>query len=329
MKIGTIGTGFIVHNILDGVAITEGIECEAVYSRSYEKGKALADKYGVQKVYTKLTDMLEDEQVEFVYVASPNSLHYEQAKLALEYGKHVICEKPFVTSLEKTKTLIRLAEERKLLLIDAVPPSFLPNWFALQRELPKIGRIRLVMSNFSQYSSRYDAVLAGEKPNVFSLEFAGGCLQDINFYNLYFNIALFGKPEKAVYYPNMRPGYADTSGVLMLRYPDFLSTNVGAKDCKGINYMQFEGEKGYIYVEEGTAGFEKLKVVTKDGEEEINLQEPVSRWLYEVRGLAQIGTHRDFEECRRRLKVTLDVMEVLEKARKEAGIVFPCDEERK
>lgn len=326
MKLGTIGTGFIVSNILDGVMQTEGITLEAVYSRSYEKGKALAEKYGAQKVYTVLTDMLEDEDVEFVYVASPNSLHFEQAKLALEYGKNVICEKPFVTSRKKAEELIALAEQKGLFLFDAVPPSFLPNWFAVAEALPKIGRLRLVMSNFSQYSSRYDAVLAGEKPNIFTLEFAGGCMQDINFYNLYFNIAMFGKPEGAVYYPNMRPGYADTSGVLMLQYEDFLSTNVGAKDCKGVNYLQLEGEKGYIYVTDGTSGFSKVTVVTREGEQTIDLQEPVSRWLYEVRGIVDIVKRRDFEECRRRLNVTLEVMEVLEQVRKEAGIIFPCDE---
>lgn len=326
MKIGTIGTGFIVSNILDGVMVTEGISCEAVYSRSREKGQALADKYGVKKVYTVLTDMLEDPEVEFVYVASPNSLHYQQARLALEYGKNVICEKPFTTSLEKTRALIELAEEKGLYLFDAVPPSFLPNWFALEQALPKIGRLRLVMSNFSQYSSRYDAVLAGEKPNIFTLEFAGGCLQDINFYNLYFNVAMFGKPSSAVYYPNMRPGYADTSGILMLQYPDFLSTNVGAKDCKGVNFLQIEGEQGYIYVTDGTSGFSKVTVVTREGEEVIDLQEPISRWFYEVRQLADIVRRGDRAECRRRLKVTLDVIEVLENVRKAAGIHFPCDE---
>jgi len=112
----------------------------------------------------------------------------------------------------------------------------------------------------------------------------------------------------------------------MLQYPDFLSTNVGAKDCRGVNYLQLEGENGYIYVEEGTSGFGKLTVSTREGTQEIDLQEPVSRWLYEVRGIAEIGARRDFEECRRRLKVTLDVMEVLEQVRKDAGILFPCDE---
>ena len=326
MKLGTIGTGFIVRNMLDGVALTEGIECEAVYSRSYEKGKALADAYGVKKVYTELPRMLEDPEVDWVYVASPNSLHFEQAKLALEYGKNVICEKPFVTSLEKTKALIRLAEERELLLIDAVPPSFLPNWQYLADALPELGRLRLVMSNFSQYSSRYDAVLAGEKPNVFTLEFAGGCLQDINFYNLYFNIAMFGKPEKAVYYPNTRPGYADTSGVLMLQYPDFLSTNVGAKDCKGINFLQIEGENGYIWVEDGTAGLAQITVQTRQGTRRSALQASQDRWLLEVRRIVEIVRRNDRAECRRRLNVTLDVMEVLEQVRKDAGILFPGEE---
>ena len=326
MKIGTIGTGFIVHNILDGVAITEGIECEAVYSRSYEKGKTLADKYGVKKVYTELPRMLEDPEVDFVYVASPNSLHYEQAKLALEYGKNVICEKPFVTTLTKTRELIALAEEKGLFLFDAVPPSFLPNWQYLADALPELGRLRLVMSNFSQYSSRYDAVLAGEKPNVFTLEFAGGCLQDINFYNLYFNIAMFGKPEKAVYYPNMRPGYADSSGVLMLQYPDFLSTNVGAKDCKGINFLQIEGENGYIWVEDGTAGVAQITVQTRKGTRRSDRQSSEERWLLEVRRIVEIVRRNDRAECRRRLNVTLDVMEVLEQVRKDAGILFPGEE---
>ena len=66
MRIGTIGSGVIVQSILNGVAATEGISCEAVYSRSREKGCALAEKYGVQKVYTKLEDLMRDEAIDFI-----------------------------------------------------------------------------------------------------------------------------------------------------------------------------------------------------------------------------------------------------------------------
>lgn len=322
MKIATIGSGSIVHSFLDGVSVTDGICCEAVYSRSFEKGKKLADQYGVTKVYTDLKDMMSDPQVEFVYVASPNSLHYEQAKMALEHGKNVICEKPFTTSLEKTRELVSLAKQKNLFLFDAVPPSFLPNFHEAKRLLPRIGRLRLVMSNYSQYSSRYDALLQGEISNVFSKDFAGGCIQDIGFYNLYFNIAMFGKPEKVMYYPNMYPGQVDTSGVLVLQYDGFISSNVGAKDTWGVNYVQIEGEKGYIYIKDGSNALTEIRLVTREGEETINLQEPVSRWLYEVQEITKIVHANDFRECHRRLETTLEVMEVLENVRKKAGIYF-------
>ena len=322
MKIGTIGSGSIVHSLLDGIRETEGCLCEAVYSRSREKGEALATAYGAKKVYTNLHDLMNDDQVDFVYIASPNSLHYEQAKMALEHGKNVICEKPFTTTLEKTKELIGMAKEKGLFLFDAVPPSFMPNFAAVKEAIPKIGKLKLVMSNFSQYSSRYDSLLKGEITNVFSKDFAGGCLQDIGFYNLYFNIAMFGKPVKSVYYANMYPGQVDTSGVQVLQYDGFISSNIGAKDTWGINYVQIEGEKGYIYVKDGCNVLSEIRVVTREGEEIINLQENISRMVYEVQGMQKIVQSGDYEECYRRLDVTMDVIEVLERTRKEAGIYF-------
>ena len=322
IKLGTIGSGEIVRNILDGVQVTEGICCEAVYSRSREKGEMLAAKYDVKKVYTELTELMCDEEVNFIYVASPNSLHYEQAKMALEYGKNVILEKPFTTTYEKTVELVNLAKAKGVFLFDAVPPAFLPNFPAVKEVLPEIGKLKLVMSNYSQYSSRYDALLKGNITNVFSKDFAGGCLQDIGFYNLYFNIAMFGKPHNFVYYPNIYPGQVDTSGVLVLQYDGFVSTNTGAKDTWGVNFVQIEGEKGYIYIKDGSNSVTEIKVVTKAGEKIINRQEPVSRWLLEVQELTRIILAGDYEDCYRRLDVTLDVMEVLEKARKAAGIYF-------
>lgn len=325
IRLGTIGSGVIVHSILDNVKVTDGIRCVAVYSRSEEKGTQLAKEYDVSKVYTDMDRFLADEEINFVYIATPNLLHYEQTKKALLAGKNVICEKPFCTKASHARELVELAKSKGLFLIDAVPTTFLPNFEVLQKELPKVGRIKLVMANYSQYSSRYDQVLNGEVPNIFNPAYAGGCLMDINFYNVYLNVALFGKPKQAVYYPNIYENLSDTSGILMMQYDGFVSEAAGAKDTWGVNYFQIEGEKGYIYIKNGSNGIAEVKVVTKTSEETFNEQENPDRWFYEIQNLTSMVLKDDYESIYQRLDIMLDVVEVLETSRKNAGILFPGD----
>ena len=325
IRLGTIGSGVIVHSILDNVKVTDGIRLVAVYSRSQEKGEKLAGEYGCGKVYTDMDTFLADEDVNFVYIATPNLLHYAQAKKALLAGKNVILEKPFTTKVEQARELVQIAKEKCLFLIDAVPTAFLPNYEILKEQLPKIGKIKLVMANYSQYSSRYDQVLAGGVPNIFNLQYAGGCLMDINFYNVYLNIALFGKPERAVYYPNIYPGLTDTSGILTMCYDGFISQNAGAKDTWGVNFFQIEGEKGYIYIQNGSNGIAQVRVVTKTSDETFNEQPNPDRWFYEVQNVAKLVLADDYEAIYSRLDTMLDVIETIEDSRKAAGILFPGD----
>lgn len=325
IRLGTIGSGAIVHAILDNAARTPGIRLEAVYSRSREKGEVLAAQYGAGKVYTDMDAFLADDRVNFVYIATPNLLHYPQAKKALLAGKNVLLEKPFTARLEQARELVDLAQEKELLLIDAVPTAFLPNLAVLKEQLPRIGRIRLVMGNYSQYSSRYDQLLAGQVPNIFNPAYAGGCLMDLNFYNVYLNVALFGRPQSATYYPNIYPGLADTSGCLVLRYGDFVSQCMGAKDTWGVNFFQIEGEKGYIYVAGGANGIAGVQVVTKTENETFNLQSNPDRWFYEVQGVTEQVLSGNREGFRAGLDTMLTVVEILETSRKAAGIRFPGD----
>lgn len=326
IRLGTIGSGFIVHNILDAVKQVKGIRCVAVYSRTEGKGNTLAEKYGVEKVYTDMDTFLADEEINCVYVASPNLLHYEQAKKALLAGKHVLCEKPFCSKLEHAKELVEIAKEKGLFLMEAVPTTYLATYPVLKEALPKIGKIKLVQGNFSQYSSRYDAFLRGEMPNIFNPEYAGGCLMDINFYNVYLNVALFGKPEKAVYFPNISEiANIDTSGVLIMQYDGFVSENVGAKDTWGVNFFQIEGEKGYIYAKGGSCSLEELEVVTKESKETFFGQVDTDRWLYEIQNLTKLLLADDYDTIYEKLEITLDAVEVMEQVRKEAGVYFPGD----
>ena len=323
IRLGTIGSGMIAHAILKNVMRTEGISLEAAYSRSEEKAKQMADEFDGRKTYTDMDAFLADKDINTVYIATPNLLHYEQTKRALLAGKHVITEKPFVTKYEQAKELAELAKEKHLILAEAAPTSFLPNFKILRRELPKVGRIRLVMSNYSQYSSRYDLVLRGEKPAIFDTAFGGGCFMDITFYNVLLNVILFGAPKSAKYYPNFYPGLADTSGTIIMEYDDFTSMNAGAKDTWGVNFFQIEGEDGFIYLENGPNGFTSVRTVTKTEDHTYNEQPDPDRWYYEVQELTRLMLAEEYEAFEERMQNSLATVRVMEETRKEAGILFP------
>ena len=326
IRLGTIGSNFIVHNILRHAVKTPGITLSAVYSRSEEKAEALAAQYGADRYYTDLDAFLADEEMNFVYIATPNVLHYEQAKAALLAGKHVLLEKPFCPEVSLAQELVQIAWERGLILVDMTPTAYLPNLQVLKEQLPKIGAIHLVMANYSQYSSRYDRFRSGVTDNVFNPLFAGGSLMDINYYNVYLNTALFGKAKNAQFFPNMQRGI-DTSGVIVLEYDGFVSQNAGAKDTRGENFFQIQGEDGYIYVPGGVSSLEEVRVVTKAGTEVFRTPHDPDIWAQEVRRLAEIVGSGDTAPLAAGLETMLSAIATIESARKKAGIHFPEDHE--
>ena len=325
IKLGTIGSGIIVHNILKNVIRIDGIRLEAVYSRQEEKGRALAQEFGTEKVYTDMTRFLQDPDINTVYIASPNLLHFEQTKAALQAGKHVLCEKPFCLRAEQAEELMHLAEEQGLILAEAAPTSFLPNYRLLQQELSRVGRVRLVMANYSQLSSRYHDLKAGKLTNVFDPAFGGGCLMDINFYNLYLTVALFGLPESGIYYPNRYANGVDTSGTVQLLYPDFQVSLAGAKDTRGVNYYQIEGEEGYIYVTDGSNGLREIRVSAGGEEQILNLQPDPDRYFYEIREITELMLADQVQAFRDRMQITRKTIQLMEQLRRDAGLLFPGD----
>ena len=335
IRLGTIGTGNIVRSILNAVRLTDGIRHEAVYSRTQDKGQALAQEYGADKVYTDMDRLLADPDVNFIYVASPNNMHYSQVKTALKHGKNVICEKPFCAKRAMVLELKDLAIKKGLFLIDATPTAFLPNYMILKEQIKRIGRIRLVICNYSQYSSRYDLLKKGEVPNVFNPEFEGGALQDIGYYDVYIAAALFGWPDSITYYPNICCTGVDTSGIMVMKYPGFLFEGSAAKDTRGVNFLQIEGEEGYIYVDNGPNGIAKVRTVIGGNEEvfdeqpdpsgwdELKHPELSNRWYYEIQEMTRLVLEDNYQELYRRLDITADCIGMIEKARLDAGIIFP------
>ena len=126
MKLAILGPGRIADKVAQTLVQLPEIECYAVASRTPGKAEAFAKKFGFSKAYTNYIEMLSDPEVELVYITTPHSHHYEQMKLCLEHGKHVICEKPCTTTESQTRELFALAEEKGLFLMEAQKMLFLP-----------------------------------------------------------------------------------------------------------------------------------------------------------------------------------------------------------
>ena len=325
MKIGTIGTGTIVEEFLKAVREVENVECIATYSRKEENAKRLADKFNIKKIYTDYDLLIEDEEIDFIYIASPNSMHYGYALKALQNGKNVISEKPFTSTVKEAETLINLAKEKNLFLFEAITTIHLPNYNKIREEIKNIGQLKLVQCNYSQYSSRYDKLLQGEITNVFNTKFSGGALQDINIYNLHFVTGLFGKAKYVKYDANISENGIDTSGVVTLNYGDFVCECVGAKDSESPSFVIIQGTKGYIKLNSPSNQCLSFEVKSNGDIKEYNEQKFDNRMVYELMDFEETYKNKNLEKCHNLLKHSLSVVETAVSARNYAGIVFAAD----
>lgn len=248
MRYGVIGTGWIAKSFIDGARMLCNSDFAAVYSRTEESGGRFAKENNIPTVYTDINEFAKGA-FDAVYIASPNRLHYEQSKLMLENGKHVICEKPITVEPGELEELQAVAKKNGLVYIEAIMYMFNPARELLKDAIEKIGRITSVHFDFSQLSSKYPAYLEGKLPNIFNPALATGCLMDLGIYCVYPALDLFGMPEKITACACFMESGADGSGNAALLYDDKLVNLTYSKLGQDRLGSQIFGDKGTITIE--------------------------------------------------------------------------------
>jgi len=327
INFGIIGTNWITHSYVKCAHATDKWSLAAVYSRKEETAKEFASKYPDNKValYTDLNALVADSNISTIYIASPNILHYEQAKLALTAGKHVILEKPSCSTTAELDDLFATAKAKKVILIEAFRHIQEANFKTLKASIPKLGPIYGASLIYAQYSSRYEKVLAGETPNIFNLDMGGGALVDLGVYLVSAAIDLFGAPNDAHYWPVKIATGADGGGRLILTYPTFTVHLCHSKIYNSDAPNEIYGEKGTIVVPTIT-DVESVKFVdvkTKERHElcdrsgpgELNLKE-------EAEEFARIIENGDLEAVAQYELLSRQILKVLEKVRRDNGLLF-------
>ena len=315
MKLGIIGSGMIVKDFLSFAHELPEIKLEAIAARNIENLKELQSKYNIKNIYTDIDLCLENKEIDAIYVAVPNNIHYTVAKKALEAGKNVICEKPFTLKYDETVELFEIAEAKGLILIEAITNQYQKNYLDIKDNIDNIGEIRLVECNFSQLSSRYEAFKNGVIAPVFDKSKGGGVLGDLNIYNIHFVVGLFGKPNKVHYSPNI-VNDVDTSGILLLEYSNFKVVCIAAKDTFNNSYVNIQGDQGIIKVIGPTNEVPNYSIQTKDNFINENKNIHSHRMFAEFKKFVEVINNKDFDFMNDQKEHTLNVMYIYEEEKK-------------
>lgn len=325
MNLGILGNGMIVRDLMKTI---HKLNFEKIYvlgrEASREKVELLVREHHLTGSFYDYEEMLKSD-VDVIYVALPNHLHYDFTKKALEYKKHVIIEKPAVPGGKEMRELAKLAGDQKRMLFEAMNIHYLPSFQALKEDLPKLGEIKMVSLNYSQYSSRYDAFKQGIILPVFDPGMAGGALMDINVYNVHAVMGLFGVPKQARYYANVERGI-DTSGMMFCDYGTFKAVCIGAKDCKAPIVSTIQGDQAALVIEKPVNHMTEYRILYNDGRKELRqFGQTEHRMYYEFASFIRMMEEEDFETCRRMLKLSCEAAELMTRTRREEGIVFDND----
>lgn len=317
---GIIGTGWIAHEMGEALNVVNG-EIYAVCSSTMERAQEYAQEFNVLRAYPNADELIADDNVDIIYIATPHNLHYHFMLQALKGGKHVFCEKAITVNSRQLEECVAIAKEKNLVICDGVTLLHMPLYKKLKRmvEDGAIGEVKMVQVNFGS-CKEYDV-----KNRFFSKDLAGGALLDIGVYATSFaRYFMKSIPNVVLTTANyFETGVDETSGILM-KNPDgemaVMALTMRAKQPKrGV----VAGEKGFIEIYEYPRAAKATITYTEDGRTEtIEAGNSSAALQYEVADMQEYVRNHSGEE---NLQIIRDVMELLTTIRTQWGMVYPFE----
>ncbi len=322
MNIAILGAGGIAKTMATTLQPLKEAECYAVAARDMKRAQIFADKYGFKKAYGSYTEMLADENVELVYIATPHSHHYEHIKLCLEHGKHVLCEKAFTANAKQAEEVLRMAEERGLLLTEAIWTRYMPMRQTIDDIIKSgiIGKPTSLSANLGYPLEHVERMV--------KQELAGGALLDLGVYVLNFASMVFGDEIESIAATCIKlDSGVDGQETIMLTYKDgrmatLYATMLAQTDRRGM----INGTNGYIEIE-NINNYESVRVYNLERKVIAEYAAPcqVTGYEYEVLSAMQVIRAGGIECPEMPHMETLRIMRLMDSIRAAWNIEYPFE----
>ena len=316
---GILGQGVIASQMADALMKEHG-GIYAVAGRHMDKVLAFAEKYTVQHCYD-IESLLQDEAVDIVYIATPQTNHYDYMMKALRHGKHVLCEKAITVNHKQLQEVMQLAQEKGLIVMEAMTIFHMPV-FHKARELVEsgaIGKLKMLQVNFGS-CKEYDV-----NNRFFSSELAGGALLDIGTYALSL-VRWFLHEQPDTILTSMLPfetGVDEMSGIILRNSLDEMATVTLTMRAKLPKRGIIAGEDGYLEISEYPRANSFEIRYTKDGwTETIDAGVRGDALLYEVRDMEAVVSGAAENHT---LQISSDVVSLMDEIRRQWGMKYPFE----
>ena len=322
LRWGIIGPGSIAAKFAEGLSIVPEASVQAVASRSQEKSDAFGAKFGAKKCYASYEEMVNDPDVDAVYVATPHPFHAEQSLLALNAGKAVLCEKPFAVNCAQAESVIAVAREKKLFLMEGMWSRFFPLMGRVREIVASgaIGEVRMVQADFG--------FRAGVNPEgrLFNPALGGGSLLDVGIYPLSLASMFLGAPVHVAGFAQVGETGVDEQAVMSLAYDGGrLASLTTAIRTNTPHEAWVLGTDGWIKLH---APWWKLSAftVSKGGQDEVVAEAfDGSGFNYEARHVAECLAGGLTESPLMPLDETLTLMRTMDTLRAQWGVRYPME----
>lgn len=324
INFAVIGSNWITEKFIHAAHQSGLMRLAAVYSRKMETARPFAAMFDVTTCYDDLEQLASAAEIAAVYIASPNSLHCEQAIVMMQRGKHVICEKPLGSNLEEVERMYQVARDNNVILFEAFKTAWLPNFAVIKNNLAKLGNLHRAYISYCQYSSRYQKYLDGETPNTFNPAFSNGSIMDIGYYCVAMSVALFGEPKTVTATASLLGSGVDAHGSAIFSYDGMEVVITHSKVSDSYLPSEIQGEDGALLIDHFS---ECDRVIFRPrGGQEVDLTEVQNdnRMMYEARAFCeQINAGKMDSQAVERSIVTA---RVLTEIRRQTGVVYPADQ---
>ena len=317
-----LGCGKIAHKLATDLRLLPNARLYAAASRSLENAQTFASELGFEKAYGSYEEMVNDPEVDVVYIATPHSHHLEHALLCLNHKKAVLCEKAFAINSKEVSLMIEAARRNKTFLMEAFWTRFQPSFLKVLEIIHsgELGALKMVRSDFA-FNAEYNP-----EKRLYNVDLGGGSLLDIGIYPIFMSLMALGKPSAIKTLAQFCPTGAEESIMMSFSYPGGeIASLVSSFESHSSTQTEFSFENGFVRLNRRFYTPTSLTYWKNWEEEKTITFEKGAGAGYELEAahvmecLDAGKTESDWMP----LSFSSDLIEIMDWVRKDAGIVFP------